>query len=212
MLKSAKGKIWGRSLWVSAIATLALIAAYWQRDFLLLEIGKAWAVNDPACKVDAIVVLGGGEDTRPAAAASLYRAGVAPLILFMNVKPTAAEKMGIGLTEAEVTRRLLLSNGVPESAIQNIGTNVASTFDEACAVREWSVRPGMTSIEIVTDVFHTRRARWVFKKEMKGTGVQIHISGVPTLDYTINDWWKHEQGVIAFQNEVAKYIYYRLAH
>jgi hypothetical protein len=31
-------------------------------------------------------------------------------------------------------------------------------------------------------------------------------------DYDINDWWQHEGGLINFQNEVIKYICYRLRY
>lgn len=189
-----------------------LLAAYAFRQALLLELGHAWAINNPAPHVDALVILGGGIDSRPEAAAKLYHDGVAPWILYMNVKLAPAQRLGIIPDEAEITRRLLLSNNVPETAIESIGTNVASTFDEACAVRDWAARHHPKSIEIVTDIFHTRRARWVFSKELAGTRLEIHLCGVPTLQYGLDDWWHHEEGVIAFQNEIAKYIYYRVAH
>jgi uncharacterized SAM-binding protein YcdF (DUF218 family) len=130
----------------------------------------------------------------------------------MNVKLTPAEKMGISQTEQEETRRILLSNSIPESAIQAIGTNVASTYDESFAVRAWESRSGAKSIVVVTDVFHTRRARWIFEKQLRGTGIQVHMLGVATLEYGTTNWWQHEEGVIGFQNEVMKYIYYRFAH
>ena len=190
----------------------ALLAAYVGRNFLLLELGRAWAINNPATHVDALVILGGGIDSRPEAAANLYHDGVAPWILYMNVKLAPAQRLGIIPDEAEITRRLLLSNNVPETAMESIGANVASTFDEACAVRDWAVRHHPKSIEIVTDIFHTRRARWVFGKELAGAGLEIHLCGVPTLDYGLDDWWRHEEGVIAFQNEMAKYLYYRLTY
>jgi uncharacterized SAM-binding protein YcdF (DUF218 family) len=199
-----------------AALALVLVAAYWRRDFLLVEIGRAWSVNDPAPKVDAIVVLGGGPDNRPPAAAELYRAGVAPRVLYMDVKLTAGERMeqrmGIEATESDGTRLLLLTNGVPEKAIEKIGRQVASTYDEARAVREWARGTKVQSIEIVTDIFHTRRARWVFRRELKGTGIEIHMAGIPTEDYNATNWWQNEAGVIAFQNEIAKYLYYQIAH
>jgi uncharacterized SAM-binding protein YcdF (DUF218 family) len=198
--------------WLAATVVLALVASYICRDSLLVEIGRAWAVNTPAVHTDALVVLGGGVDSRPAAAARLYHAGVAPFILYMNVKLTPTERLGILPAEAEITRRLLLSNNVPGTALVSIGTNVASTFDEACAVRDWATQHHFRSIEIVTDVFHTRRARWVFQKELADTRLELHFSGEPTLQYGLDDWWQHEEGVIAFQNEIAKYIYYRLKY
>jgi len=212
MSKAGRGFRWRRWLGVSAAMALTIVFAWWQCDYLLVEIGKAWSVNNPARKTDAIVVLGGGLENRPEAAANIYRSGVAPLILYMNVKLTAVERMGIDFSETEYTRRVLLSNGVPQKAMENIGTNVASTYDEAKAVRDWAQRTRAKSIEIVTDVFHTRRARWVFQKELKGTGVEIHIAGVPTEEYDGTNWWRHEEGVIAFQNEIVKYLYYQIAH
>jgi uncharacterized SAM-binding protein YcdF (DUF218 family) len=201
-----------RALWIFTAICLVLFTAYLNRAFLLAEMARAWVVNDPVAKADAIVVLGGGVDTRPFAAAKLYHDGVAPVILYMNVRPTPAEKLGIGMSEAEETRRILLSNNIPGSALEPIGTNVASTYDESCAVRAWESRSGAKSIVIVTDVFHTRRARWIFEKQFRGTGVQVHPQAVATLDYTTADWWRHEEGVIGFQSEVIKYIYYRFAH
>jgi hypothetical protein len=47
---------------------------------------------------------------------------------------------------------------------------------------------------------------------LKGTGVEIHIAGVPTEEYDGTNWWRHEEGVIAFQNEIVKYLYYQIAH
>jgi hypothetical protein len=38
------------------------------------------------------------------------------------------------------------------------------------------------------------------------------MAGIPTEDYNATNWWQNEAGVIAFQNEVAKYLYYQIAH
>ncbi|MGC9944228.1 MAG: YdcF family protein [Verrucomicrobiota bacterium] len=213
--KSAGGR-WrrwvGRGFWCLTIGGLLIAAAYFNRTSLLTDAAKVWVVNDPVAKADAIVVLGGGVDTRPFTAAKLYRAGVAPLILYMNVRLSPAEKLGIVLPEGEETRRILLSSSVPAGAMLAIGTNVASTYDESLAVRSWGLSRSAKSIVIVTDVFHTRRARWVFEKQLRGTGLQVFIQGATTLDYGTTNWWQHEQGVIDFQNEVIKYFYYRLVH
>ncbi len=163
-------------------------------------------------EADAIVVLGGGIDTRPFAAIKLYQAKMAPKILYMNVKPTPAQKMGLYLSEAEETRRIFLGGNIPETAVEAIGTNVASTYDESRTVRAWVNQTGKHSIIIVTDIFHTRRARWIFEKQLKGTDTKIQIQGVEPLDYNADNWWQHEEGVIAFQNEVVKFAYYWIEH
>ncbi len=201
-----------RCVWTLAVLVVLLVAGYVFRVPLLVGAARAWVVNDPVAKADAIVVLGGGLENRPFAAARLFRAGVAPRILYMDVKRGPAEELGIFPSEREITRRILLSNGVPESAIQAIGASLASTFDESRAVRAWAGQSGARSFVIVTDLFHTRRARWIFHRELAGTPVQIHLSAVNALDYQINNWWQHEDGLIQFQNELVKSVYYRLKY
>lgn len=185
-----------------------LLVCYVFRAPLLTGLAEAWVVNDPVTKADAIVILGGGLQTRPLAAAKLFHDGVAPRILYTDVRLSPAEETGVILAEREQTHRILLSNGVPEMAMAMIGKSVASTFDEAKAVQAWVETSGAKSIIIPTDVFHTRRVRWVFDKELRNTRAEIHVVAVDSPRYKINDWWWHEEGLIAFQNEVIKSIYY----
>jgi uncharacterized SAM-binding protein YcdF (DUF218 family) len=179
---------------------------------ILTGLAGAWVVNEEPVKADAIVVLGGGLEDRPFAAAKLYHEGFAPKILYMDVKLGPAGKLGIGLPERELTRRVLLSNNVPESAIVAIGNSVASTYDESRAVRAWLEESGSKSILIPTDVFHTRRVRWVFHRELKEAHAEIRVQAVPPPAYGVNDWWQHEEGVVAFESEIIKSIYYRIKY
>jgi uncharacterized SAM-binding protein YcdF (DUF218 family) len=175
-------------------------------------LADAWVVNDPVTKADAIVILGGGPETRPFAAARLYHDDVASMVLYTDVRPGPAEELGITPREAELTHRILLSNGVPETAMTMIGTNVASTYDESRAVRAWMEKTGAKSILIPTDPFHTRRVRWIFSKELRDTKTAIHVVPVNPVRYRTDDWWRHEDGWVAFQNEIIKYIYYRVEY
>ena len=194
------------------LGCVLLLVGYVFRAPLLTGLAEAWVINDPVAKADAIVVLGGGPETRPFAAARLYHDDVAPMVLYTDVRPGPAEELGITPREAELTRRILLSNGVPETAMTMIGTNVASTYDESRAVRNWIEKTGAKSILIPTDPFHTRRVRWIFRKELRGTETAIHVVSVNPLRYRADNWWRHEEGVTAFQNEIIKYIYYRVEY
>lgn len=203
------GRRWLRRLVLFAgIACLTLFGAYLFRAPLLAGLAQAWVVNEPVDRADAIVILGGGIENRPFAAARLFHAGVAPQILYMDVQLDPAEQIGIIPSEKEQTRRILMSQGVPESAMTAIGTNVACTYDESRAVRTWVEKNSAKSIVITTDIFHTRRARWLFRKELRGLNVQIHVVAVNPVRYQAGDWWCHEEGLIAFQNEIIKSAYY----
>ncbi len=179
---------------------------------LLTGLAAAWVVNDAPANADAIIVLGGGPENRPFAAAELYHEGFAPKILYMDVKLDPAAGLGITLSERELTRRLLLSNNVPETALSAIGDSVASTYDESRAVRAWAENNHAKSIIIATDPFHTRRVHWLFRKQLDSLHVRVMVRAAPTTAYSQTNWWEHEQGLIAFQNEMVKYAFYRLKY
>jgi uncharacterized SAM-binding protein YcdF (DUF218 family) len=202
-----------RSVCVALLAGCCLLAGLWLfRAPLLTGLAKAWVVNDPAVKADAIVVLGGGLDTRPFAAARLYHEHFAPKVLYMDVKLNAAARLGVVIPERELTRRIFVSNNIPEGDLEAIGKSVASTYDETQAVRAWVERTGAKSIIIPTDLFHTHRARWIFRRELRDKNIQVQVEAVQMPDYDTSDWWKHEDGLIAFENEVIKSIYYRFKY
>jgi len=114
--------------------------------------------------------------------------------------------------EAEISRNILLQKQVPDSDIFVTAGMVTNSFDESQILRTWAETNGVRRVIIPTDIFHTRRVRWLYGKELKGTGIQVEIEAVPGHEYNVNDWWQHEQGVIAFQNEVLKCAYYRLKY
>jgi len=209
MIKLSFRQALRRITWSLVVCSILFLALYVFRAPLLKELAQEWVINEPATKADAIVVLGGGLENRPFAAAALFHEGVAPLILYMDVKATAPEELGLTLSEKEQTHRILASKGVPERAMQSIGDGVHSTYDESRALRAWvEKKGGVKSIVIPTDLFHTRRARWIFRKELRDTNTEVHMVAVNPRPYGIQDWWLHEEGVIAFQNEIIKSLYY----
>jgi uncharacterized SAM-binding protein YcdF (DUF218 family) len=198
--------------WSLVVFAVLLGAAWLFRAPLLTGLARAWVVDEPLAKADAIVILGGRPDLRAIEAARLYQQGLAPRVLCMDVKLSPSSEMGIIPSEREQTCRLLLSNNVPESAITTIGHAVSNTYEESRAVQEWMARTHLHSIIIPTDLAHTRRVRWVFHKELSGSGAQICVRAIQPKEYGINDWWQHEEGLIAFQNEFLKSAYYHLKY
>ena len=195
------------------VAGLAiLLAAYFERSALLAGVASQWVVNDTLTPADAIVVLGGGLAHRPQMAAQLYHAGLAPRVLYMDVKHSPVETLGLCPSESDLTQQLLRTNGVPDSASERIGRGVGSTYDESLAVRAWVEHTGAHSVIITTDLFHTRRARWIFRRELKGEPVKIQIAAVPLPEYAVTNWWHEEDGVIAFETEVFKSAFYHLRY
>ena len=201
-----------RLLWLAAFCFLLSAFCFAFRSPLLTGLANAWIVNEPLTNADAIVILGGGVESRPFEAARLYHQGLAPRILFMDVKLSPTAKLGLTQPEADLTRRVLLKQEIPESALTTIGSQVANTHDEALALRAWVERTGAKRVILATDLFHSRRVRWLFRKELKSTGAQTLVAAFATDQYQATNWWQREVGLIAFQNEVLKSSYYHLKY
>jgi uncharacterized SAM-binding protein YcdF (DUF218 family) len=194
------------------LALVLLAAAGWTaRHALLREAAAVWIVSDVPAQADAAAVLGGGLEYRPFAAAEFYRRGLVPKILVSNIGASPAEKLGVLASHVRENVEVLEKLGVPAAAIELFGSNLKDTYAEAVALHEWAKRTGAHTILVPTDIFATRRLRWILHHVFGSDAVAL-VPAVDPPDYTRNDWWRTENGVVTFQNEVVKYVYYRLKY
>lgn len=191
-----------------------LCAGAWiEREALLRGAADLWIVSDPITPADAVVVLGGGTDTRPFVAADLYAQGLIKKVLLSKVREPRSVEIGALTDNTEENRRVLVKLGVPDSAIETFGNTNNNTREEAVALRSWANRNAVSVLIVPTEIFSARRVSWMFRREFATTGVRIDVPSFdPSRLYTRVDWWKTEEGVIDFQNEVLKYLYYRLKY
>jgi hypothetical protein len=84
--------------------------------------------------------------------------------------------------------------------------------DIGAVLGEWAERNDALDLIIPTEDFTTRRVRRVFRGEFAGLANRIEVQEFEPSQYSTEEWWKTEQGLISFQNEVLKYIYYRLKY
>ena len=184
--------------------------------------GRLWIVGESPIPSCAIVVLGGGEEFRPFAAARLWKQGLAPVILIPNIQISPTESLGLRPNNTQVILGVLKSEGVADSAIRCIGTNISSTREEALAVKAWlenpspSSQPGSNSpaapraILIPTDPFAARRTNAFFEKTLPAYDVRVIRADRQDMD--VNIWWTQEEGLISFQNEVIKWLFYKIKY
>jgi uncharacterized SAM-binding protein YcdF (DUF218 family) len=125
------------------------------------------AIGDsPAEPRDAIVVLGAplsprGELTpilaeRVAAAAALYHAGGAPLVV-----ASGGVTHGAPRAEADVLAEALRAAGVPDVLVEN---RSRTTAENARYTAELLAPRGARSVWLVTQPFHSRRAELLFRR------------------------------------------------
>jgi uncharacterized SAM-binding protein YcdF (DUF218 family) len=209
---SSRFRVPKRALVALLLLVLVCGSLWCSRVPLLRGAAELWIVSDPVGPADAAVILGGGVDTRPFAAAEYYKNGFIKKILVSNVHAGRAEMLFGGSTHTDWNRNVLLKLGVPETAIEIFGFGLSSTYQETVALREWAVRTRARSVIVPTEALSARRVRWVVERELAGTGIEIRVPALDNPDYNPSNWWKDEKGIVEFQNEVIKYAYYRLKY
>jgi hypothetical protein len=213
--RTRRRAVWQRRAWRLIVATVIIAGlaglAWLARAPLLQGMAELWIVSDPITPADAAVVLGGGIDVRPFAAAELYHRGLVKKVLVSQVGDGRAVAIGAQPGHTEANRQVLLKMEVPADAIETFGSTNKNTKEEAHALREWTQRHASQVVIIPVGMFEARRMHWIFHREFADQPVRIEVASMDPPQATAN-WWADEPGIVLFQNEILKYIYYRLKY
>ena len=199
MIRGQRGGIFFRLMGLIFFCVF-LGALFLIRHPLFRVAGNFWVVQDTLAHADAILVLsddnfGGDRATR---AAELYRGGWAPVVVASGrmLRPYA----GI----SELMERDLQNRGVPASAVLRFPQNAQDTRDEAVALRGLVTQKGWRHIILVTSNYHTRRARYIFRKIFP-SNVGILVVPARDLDFNPDSWWETRQSAKLFLLETIGY-------
>ena len=200
MSGAQRGGIFFRLLVLMMLALL-LAAVYLVRHPLLRLAGNWWEVQDRLERADAILVLGddnyAGE--RASRSAELYRAGWAPLVV------ASGRRLRSYANVAELIGRDLETGGVPATAILRFPHRAGNTREEAQALGELVADRGWRRVLLVTSNYHTRRARYIFRRIFPPQ-VTVLIVSVRDADFDPDFWWESRQGRKLFLLETAGYL------
>lgn len=151
---------------------------------------------------DAIVVLASAP-SRIRHAVSLFEQGYAPVVVFTDA---TYQNTDLACSSAALDVAAAQALGLPDNAAIITEDKVASTYDEAVAVRKVAEERRWQTLIIVTDPFHTRRAVHTFRTLIPG--VTITASAAPDAGYDPHHWWQSEEGVTAVFSEIIKMGFY----
>jgi len=205
---------WLRTRWSVAIVLVLLgtVVAFtlvgFEAPAILGSVGRYWSVSDQLEPADAAVVLGGGSQSRPNAAARLYDARLVRQILI----PTDGTSHTGSAEPENPDRETLIKLGVPASAIIEFGNNPTNTYEEARDLALWLEQNRVQRIIVPTEIFPSRRVRWILQRELGKVGVSVMIEIVAPHVYATDRWWQSKAGFIDFRNEIIKYLYYRIRY
>lgn len=199
-----KKKVFVGLLLVGGIVGIFLTGGFW----LSLPC-RFLTVNDPLQKADIIMVLSGGVSQRVPEAVNLYQQGYADRILLAGGEPSEALFFLIGeeISQAELTRRIVEGMGVPSHAIEIIKKGT-STWEESQELRRYAMETNLKRAILVTSHSHSRRVSWTFHKVLDPEKVEIVVVEAGNGQYTPNNWWQSEGGLVSVFTEYVKLFYY----
>ncbi len=161
------------ALMIAVAAALYVLQPQW-----LPLIYRPLDVTEAPSHAQALLVLGGGYGQRARTAVKIF-----PL-----VDPTIVTISGYTATE-DIDDRILRNAGIPASMIYRF-TNVNSTFQEAQQILGFLHTQGVTSAIIVTDAFHSHRARATYTclDRWNDYGISVHVVAADD-GITPDNWW-----------------------
>jgi uncharacterized SAM-binding protein YcdF (DUF218 family) len=188
---------------------LALLA-WGCRAPLLRGLAQAWVVDEAPAQADVIVALPQVSGQPVLEAARLYHAGLGSKVVMVGATLRPTDKLGLTVSHDEGNRLLLRELKVPDKDYLILGQNVPNAQAAAQTVAAWARENGIRSMTVTTEQFQTRRVKWSLDQALRGSGVTVRPRAVPVRDYTLAEWWRSEQGLIHFENEVVLNVFYRL--
>jgi uncharacterized SAM-binding protein YcdF (DUF218 family) len=171
---------------------------YLARGPILRFVAESWIIEDPLGKADALVVL--SDDNfyadRATRAAELLREGKAPLIVASGrrLRPNA----GI----AELMEHDLIERGVQKEKILHLPHDADSTKEEAEALLKFAKEKRWRSVIVVTSNYHTRRARYIFRRVFP-QGIEVSVASARDGDFDPQHWWEKRKSTKELTREFA---------
>jgi uncharacterized SAM-binding protein YcdF (DUF218 family) len=170
--------------------------------------------TDSVQPADLIFVLNGEIETRPFHAVDLFKQGLAPQIMIAKVEDSLPVEMELWPNETDVAVKIMRELDVPATDITVLtpAGGVSSTYEEAVSLRQYAEHHEIQRVILTTSAFHTRRARWIFEKELADLAIDLKVSAAPHLKFDKSNWWTIEEGLIYFTNEYIKFLYYLIVY
>jgi uncharacterized SAM-binding protein YcdF (DUF218 family) len=168
-------------LWIFITILFVGICAF---VVLLQPIGDYLVVQDELQKTDLIAAVSGPE-YRAVYAAELYTRGLGSTVFFTGGFSEKNHRV-----EASWSKVVATTHGVPEEAIAIDETAVLSTHDEAVLLKKYIDAHADTikSVTVVTDPYHSRRARWIYQKVL-GPDIKVIMAPVPRTRTGFPKYW-----------------------
>jgi len=175
--------------------------------FFLRAAGAYLIIADDLTPVDAIIIMGGGDEGRMNEALELYREKYARIIVLTETGVRIEE---LDYLQSFDLRIQLLNNGVPSGNVLITDSEATSTLEEAHAVKQLLERRKFSSAIIVTDPYHTKRTSIIFKDIFSEQDIRLYFRPVTPSWYNSRTWFLSRDGWKFTFLEYVKLLAYKL--
>lgn len=198
------------------ILLVAALLLYFLSGPIMIMVGEFLVQADEPAHSDAVVVLSTGIEYYPRLmeAAMLFQDGFAERVAINGNRKSEAlrelERRGFRrcCPWHEDTVRVLELLGVPREKVFIVSAEDAyDTVSEAKLVGEMLSEAGITSIILTTSKYHTRRARYIWKKLFPDR-FTIRAVAARNDPFSTEAWWKEGRQVRWVLAEYGAWIYY----
>ncbi|WP_208585701.1 YdcF family protein [Gracilibacillus suaedae] len=166
---------------------------------ILVNLHKLLVLEQQPKKADAILVLSGGKGEREAEAAKLYHEGWSDTIIVTGAL------VGWETYTSEIMTEHLIELDVSTDDIHSF-KEVTSTREEAELSIPLLRQLNVDTLLLVTNKYHSARAKWIFQKTLKDENVEV-ISVPVREDVYDRNWWKDHETRKQGASEVLKFIW-----
>ena len=197
-----------RSFYFLVCAAAALMLLWLARGRLLPAAAHWLDVGGRPQPADFVMILNGGENSRPFAADALMKTKLAQHVLITECASSPAVDDNLTLPHHEIDRQILIKRGVPAADITILPAQATTTFDEAKALAAFLADKQDVRVLVVTNDYHTRRSRWVFAHVLGNRIGQLSFVSAPSDDCPADCWWRTLSGVMFVPTEYLKFAFY----
>ena len=184
----------------------------WHTRFQWLPmVATSLDISDPLKPAQAVVILPGSEETRPHIAAGLMKAGYADFAFIPETQVNSGAPEIRGIASTKNNRRILTQRGIAEDRIVTLNGVSDSTYGDAIALERYFQHAKAVDVIIVTNAFHSRRARWAFRHVLPEHQSHLRFYSAPN-GFDANCWWTDRQGRYDVLTEWAKLVCYVMTY
>jgi hypothetical protein len=193
-LVKRRWRLW-RVLACLVVVTTAVVCFHGR---ILRGVAELLVVEEPREAAQAVLMIGG--ESRFDEAAKLHDAG-AKVVLLLRARPGRLERLGILRSADEMTRRELLSRGIPAADMSYLSDEPVANSQLGAVLCHWLQMHPQEQIDILCDRFSTRKWHVLLRRSADADLMsRIRLVALPHRQFDQTNWWHSKAGSRAILN------------